>query len=106
MPDACDIIYYKDVLACSLMDFDVQVLDESNENWEEVSMSLPLYVDSLKSFILALSSHNFLYNGFDLTFSPSAPNKFTVFDPTNNPLFSGEVLLGLTRIELFAPMGR
>lgn len=106
MADVCGIISYKDLLACSLTDFDVQLLDESNENWEEVSMSLPHNINSYKGFLLALSSNSFLYDGFDLAFSPSVPQKFTVFDPTNNPLFSGEVLLGLTRIELFAPMGR
>ena len=104
MPDACDIIYYKDLLSCSLTDFDVQLLDESNENWEEVSMSLPHTVDSYKGFLLALATHNYLYDGFDLTFSPSVPNKFTLFDPTNNPLFSGEILEALNRIELFAPL--
>ena len=105
MPDACDIIYYKDLLSCSLTDFDVQLLDESDENWEEVSMSLPNNVDSYKGFLIALATHNYLYDAFDLTFSPSAPNKFTVFDPTNNPLFSGEVLPGYSRINLLAPLG-
>ena len=106
MADVCGIISYKDLLACRIMDFDVQLLDESDENWEEVSMSLPHNVDSYKGFLIVLSSHSFLYGGFDLAFSPSAPQKFTVFDPTNNPLFSGEVLPGYSRINLFAPMGR
>lgn len=106
MFDVCGIASYKDLLACNITDFDVQLLDESDENWEEVSMSLPRNVDSYKCFLIALVSHRFLYDGFDLTFSWSVPQKFTVFDPTNNPLFSGEVLFDLNRIELFAPMGR
>lgn len=105
MDTTYEIQYYKDTMRFRFTDFRVTTLDISNDNWEEVSMCLPSTVSSLEHFLCQLFHNNCLYKGFDVEFSKYEPSKFTVFDPTNTPLFSGQILLPYHNIILFAPLG-
>lgn len=105
MDNARNIRYYKDTMKLRFTDFRVTILDISNDNWEEVSMSLPYSVSSLEHFLCQLFYNDCLYEGFDVEFSKHEPSKFTVFDPINNAFFSGEISLYSNSIILLAPLG-
>lgn len=96
---------YKHSLATRFPRFAISLEKGKEEEWEEVLLHIPDCVHDLGDLLFRLSRNNYLYAGIEMVFSQADPRKFTVLDTQDDVLFSGEIVLGLELINLFAPLG-